>query len=120
MVAWNGSREATRAAFDALPMLLAADLVTVLTLADKLDGPLGAGAEDFTAALKRHGVKTELAVVGATTKPDGEELLGHAAKRGCDMLVMGFYGRSRLSEMLWGGVTRHMLRGMTIPVFTSH
>jgi nucleotide-binding universal stress UspA family protein len=120
MVAWNGSREATRAAFDALPMLQAADSVCVLTLADRLDSPLSAAAEDFTEALKRQGVKADLALVGATAKPDGEELLAHAAERNCDMLVMGFYGRSRLSEMLWGGVTRHMLEAMSIPVLTSH
>jgi nucleotide-binding universal stress UspA family protein len=120
MVAWNGSREATRAAFDALPMLQAANSVCVLTLADRLDGPLATGAGDFTAALNRHGVNAELALVAATPKPDGEELLGHAAERNCDMLVMGFYGRSRLSEMLWGGVTRHMLQATTIPVLTSH
>lgn len=65
-------------------------------------------------------MKAELAFVGATAKPDGEELLAHAAERNCDMLVMGFYGRSRLSEMLWGGVTRHVLKAMSIPVFTSH
>lgn len=120
MVAWNGSREATRAAFDALHMLQAADSVCVLTLADRLNGPISASAEDFTAALKRQGVNAELASVGGTAKPDGEELLTHARERNCDMLVMGFYGRPRLSEMLWGGVTRYMLKEMTIPVFTSH
>jgi nucleotide-binding universal stress UspA family protein len=120
MVAWNGSRESTRAAFDALPLLQAAESVYLLTLADSLDGPLVGGAEDLTAALKRQGVNAELALVGATSKPDGEELLARAAERLCDMVVMGFYGRSRLSEMLWGGVTRHMLKAMTIPVFTSH
>jgi nucleotide-binding universal stress UspA family protein len=120
MVAWNGSREASRAAFDALPMLQAASSVCVLTLLDSLEGPLAMQAEEFTAALKRHGVKAELALVGAAAKPDAEELFAHAAERDCDMVVMGFYGRSRLSEMIWGGVTRHMLGATTLPVFTSH
>jgi nucleotide-binding universal stress UspA family protein len=102
------------------PMLQAAGSVCVLTLVDRLDSPLSAAAQDFTAALKRQGVKADLAFVGATAKPDGEELLAHATERNCDMLVMGFYGRSRLSEMLWGGVTRHMLEEMSIPVLTSH
>lgn len=120
MVAWNGSREAARAAFDALPMLQAADSVSVLTMADRLDGPQSVAAEDFAAALKRHRVKAELTIVGTSSKPDGEELLAHAQERDCDMLVMGFYGRSRFSEMIWGGVTRHVLKNMTIPVFISH
>lgn len=119
-VAWNGSREAARAAFDALPILQAADSVCVLSMTKTLDGQRQAAAEDFTAALQRHGVKAELAVVDASPKPDGEELLAHAMERGSDMLVMGFYGRSRFSEMIWGGVTRHVLKNVTIPVFTSH
>jgi nucleotide-binding universal stress UspA family protein len=120
MVAWNGSRESARAAFDALPLLCAADSVSVLTIADNLEGTLPTSAADFTAALLRHGVKGELAVVGGTKKPDGEELLSHVAERNCDMLVMGFYGHSRLREMVWGGVTRHVLKAMNVPVFTSH
>jgi nucleotide-binding universal stress UspA family protein len=120
MVAWNGSREAARAAFDSLPMLKAADSVSVLSMTKTLDAQHQAAAEDFTAALKRHSVKAELSVVDATPKPDGEELMAHAQERGCDMLVMGFYGRSRFSEMIWGGVTRHILKTMAIPVFTSH
>lgn len=120
IVAWNGSRESARSAFDALPMLRVADSVCVLTLAAHPDSPLSVGAEEFTATLKRQGVKAELAFVGATARPDGEELLAQAKERNCDMLVMGFYGRSRLSEMLWGGVTRHVLKEMSIPVLTSH
>ena len=120
MVAWNGSREAARAAFDAMPMLQSADYVCVLTIADSLAGRRSASANDFHAALVRQGVKAELEVVGAMTRGDGEELLDHAASRDCDMLVMGFYGRSRFSEMIWGGVTRHVLEAMTIPVFTAH
>lgn len=120
VVAWDGSREASRATFDALPILQAASTVCILTLLDRLESPLAAQAEDFASALKRHGIKTELALVGATGKPDGEELFAYAAKRNCDMLVMGFYGHSRLSEMIWGGVTRHMLKAMPLPIFTSH
>ena len=120
VVAWNGSREAARSAFDAMPFLRSADAVCVLTMADSLDSAATASANDFAAALTRHGVKTELLAVGGTKRPDGEELLDHVAQRNCDLLVMGFYGRSRLREMIWGGVTRHVLHHMTVPVFTSY
>jgi nucleotide-binding universal stress UspA family protein len=33
---------------------------------------------------------------------------------------MGAYGRSRLREAVFGGVTRHILRFMTVPVLMSH
>jgi nucleotide-binding universal stress UspA family protein len=37
-----------------------------------------------------------------------------------DLLVMGCYGRSRLREMVLGGVTRHVLSHLNIPVLVSH
>ncbi len=120
LVAWNGSREAARAAFDALPLLKAAESVSVLAICESLEGRLAASAKDVTAALQRHGVKAELANVIGTKKPDGEELLAHVADRDCDLLVMGFYGHSRLREMVWGGATRHILKVMSVPVFTAH
>jgi nucleotide-binding universal stress UspA family protein len=43
-------------------------------------------------------------------------LLSQAADLGCDLIVMGAYGHSRLREMILGGVTRDMLRRMTVPV----
>lgn len=35
-------------------------------------------------------------------------------------MVMGCYGHSRLSEFVFGGATRYILRHMTIPVLMSH
>jgi nucleotide-binding universal stress UspA family protein len=120
MVAWNGSREAARAAFDALPLLRAAESVSILTVADRLENALAASAKDFAAALRRQGLKAELAFAGASRKPDGEVILDNLADWRCDMLVMGFYGHSRLREIVWGGPTRHILEKMNMPVFTSH
>ena len=37
-----------------------------------------------------------------------------------DLLVIGAYGHSRVRELVLGGVTRHLLRHMTIPVLMSH
>jgi len=34
--------------------------------------------------------------------------------------VIGAYGHSRLREMVMGGVTRTLLRSMTLPVLMSH
>jgi nucleotide-binding universal stress UspA family protein len=49
-----------------------------------------------------------------------EVLLNHAADMGADLLVAGGYGHSRLREAVFGGVTRDLLRQMTIPVLFSH
>ena len=50
----------------------------------------------------------------------GATLLSRAIEHRADLLVMGCYGHSRLSELLFGGATRHILRHMTIPVLMSH
>ena len=49
-----------------------------------------------------------------------DTLLSHAADAGTDFIVMGGYGHSRLREFVFGGVTRSMLRSMTVPVLMSH
>ena len=43
-----------------------------------------------------------------------------AAEEKADLLVMGGYGHSRLREMILGGVTRHMLERMSVPVLFAH
>ena len=47
-------------------------------------------------------------------------LLSHAADSGADFMVMGGYGHSRLREFVLGGVTRSILRTMTVPTLMSH
>ena len=50
----------------------------------------------------------------------GDELLSRVSDLGCDLIVMGAYGRSRFREMVFGGATRHLLNHMTVPVLMSH
>lgn len=120
-VAWNSRKEAARAVADALPLLQAADAVNVLTVRDGKPLPEGHLPDtEIAAALARHGVKVDLADVIATEYTVGEEIRVRAIDRGADMLVMGCYGHSRMREFALGGVTRHMLREMTMPILFSH
>lgn len=119
MIAWNGSRESVRATHDALPFLRAAESVSVVTVnPDGQEGPLP-GA-DIATVLARHDVTARAeAMAGAdATVPD--LVLSRIAETGADLLVMGAYGRSRLREMILGGMTRHMLREATVPVLFAH
>jgi len=50
----------------------------------------------------------------------GDTLLSHVAEVGSDLLIMGAYDHSRLRERVLGGVSREILRSMTVPVFMSH
>lgn len=134
MVAWNASREATRAVNDALPILQAAREVTVVVISQKQEAE-GHGEQpgaDIALHLARHGVKaTAHHIVAprassagyrfALPKVDvGDEVLSRASDLGADMIVMGAYGHSRLRELVLGGVTHHIFRHMTVPVLVSH
>ena len=122
LVGWNASRGATRALHDALPLIAKAENTTVF-LANPKRG-LGAHGEepgaDIARHLARHGLKVEVAKAVAEDVADSALLLNHASDMGADLLVMGAYGHSRLREFILGGVTRSLLREMTIPVLLSH
>jgi nucleotide-binding universal stress UspA family protein len=75
---------------------------------------------DISLYLARHGVKAEATQVFADDIDVGDMLLSRASDLGSDLLVMGAYGRSRLSELVLGGATRQILSEMTIPVLMSH
>jgi nucleotide-binding universal stress UspA family protein len=122
LVAWNASREAARAVSDAMPLLAAAELVTVLTI-DPREGPNGHGeipGADISLHLARRGVKAETDRTVSAGLPVGEVMLSRAADLGADLIVMGAYGHSRARELLLGGATRSLLRSMTVPVLMSH
>jgi nucleotide-binding universal stress UspA family protein len=122
LIGWNASREAARAVNDALPLLAAAEIVTVLTI-DPREGPDEHGelpGADIALHLARHGVKAEIERTVSTGLGVGEVLLSRAADLGADLVVMGAYGHSRVRELLLGGATRSLLQSMTVPVLMSH
>jgi nucleotide-binding universal stress UspA family protein len=117
-VAWNGSREAARAAFDSVPLLKTAKSVRVLSInstQESTENP----SDALAVVLAEHGVKVEAEAV-ATAGSEADALLEDVARSGSDLLVMGCYGHSRWREMALGGVTRHVLNTMKTPVLMSH
>jgi nucleotide-binding universal stress UspA family protein len=122
LIAWNASREATRAVADAMPLLSGAERVTILAARPR-KGPKGHGdvpGADIAMHLARHGIRAEVEQTEASDIDVGNLLLSHAADLDADLLVMGAYGHSRGRELLVGGVTRTILRSMTLPVLLSH
>lgn len=122
LVAWNASRESTRAVNDALPLLRGARAVTVLAVNPKhgIEGHGDVPAADICLHLARHGVKAEAAHTIAKDISEGDALLSYAADLGVDLIVCGGYGHSRAREMVFGGVTRTLLQEMTVPMLLSH
>lgn len=122
VIAWNGKSEAARAAFDALPLLKQADSVHILTIKPdgRNRGETVTPGDDLVVALSRHGIKAVTATSHPKEIPVGDDLLNRIADESCDLLVMGCYGHNRLRELIFGGVTRHIMKHMTVPVLMSH
>ncbi|HVZ09419.1 universal stress protein [Rhodopila sp.] len=121
LVAWNASREATRAVHDAMPLLRTAKQITILSINPR--APIDedeAPHTDLATHLGRHGVRSDTSHTVAEDIPDGEALLSYASDIGATMIVAGGYGHSRARELVFGGVTRTLLAEMTVPVFFSH
>jgi nucleotide-binding universal stress UspA family protein len=120
LIAWNASREATRAVNDAMPLLEKADKVTVLVIDPEAGGHGEDPGADISLHLARHGVTAEVERTRAADIAVADVLLSRAADLGADLLVMGLYGHSRARELLLGGASRGILGTMTIPVLMSH
>ncbi|MEJ8826695.1 universal stress protein [Variovorax humicola] len=121
LVAWDGGRAAAVAMRAALPLLDAASRITVLSLRN----PGEPEAEDLllppeqVAWFEHHGLRATARreiVDGDIT----EALLSGARDVQADLLVMGGYGHSRWREWVLGGVTKRMLRWMTLPVLFAN
>ena len=118
LIAWNGSREASRAVHDALPLLKRAERVSVLSISPPAEDHIA--GFDISAQLARHGVNAEAKRNVSSDISAGDVLLSECADLGADMIVMGAYGHSRLREFILGGVSQHLLETMTVPVFMAH
>lgn len=121
-IAWNGSSEAVRALHAALPLIKRAKQVLLLA---------GAQKESFSAVnlspaftpdehLRQHDVQFKKQVFEAEGHDAGTKLLYAAEVAGADLLVMGAYGRTRFSEWVLGGATRHILQHAALPVLMRH
>jgi nucleotide-binding universal stress UspA family protein len=120
LIAWNGSREAARAAADALPLLREAAEVNIVSFNPKGSVWGEMPGADIGLWLARHGVRVTVHERRNEVPEVGDQILSLAADMGSDLLVMGAYGHSRAFEMVLGGVTRKILQTMTIPVMFSH
>ena len=119
IVGWDGSREAARAAFDAIPLLKMSQITEVTSFnahkEREMTGDLP--GSELTNSLARHGVNAEM--ISDKTKKHVSQALMDRAESG-DLLVIGAFGHSRLRENILGGVTRKTLKQMPCPVLLSN
>ncbi|MEW9921314.1 universal stress protein [Marimonas sp. MJW-29] len=121
MISWDESAAALRAARQALPLISERAYVHVVIVDPPKDAPDRSdpgGA--FAQFLARHGVRCEVSVCNRTDNSISATLGRRAQELGCEMIVMGAYGHSRLRQAIFGGTTRDVLLGAETPVFMAH
>ena len=122
LIAWDGSREASRAIHDALPLLKKAGKATIIIVEPEMADP---NFGDLPGAvisehLARHDIDVVLEVSRGSLQNTGDTILSFADAYGHDLIVMGAYGHSRLREIVLGGATRGIIKQTKIPVLMSH
>jgi nucleotide-binding universal stress UspA family protein len=122
VVAWDASREATRALSEADDILEFAEAVTVLTVdaKPKMFGHGDQPGANIAAHLARRGLPAEVRNVDSMGRSASLAILEEAQTMGADLVVMGGYAHSRLRELVFGGATRELLRTATVPVLMAH
>ncbi|TVQ56927.1 MAG: universal stress protein [Rhodobacteraceae bacterium] len=122
LLAWDGGSQAARAAREALPFLKAASHVRVC-VAKTYFGMARHGEEpgaDVARWLAAHGCKVAVEVVEPESRSVAEALTEAARRDGCDMIVMGAFGHSRLRESIFGGVTTELVDAPPLPLLLAH
>lgn len=117
-IGWNNSKEAAQAIAAARPCLREADSVTVMVTEKRFNQR--PSADEVVTYLKCHGVEAKIEMLDVRNRSVGEALLAQSKDNGADLLVVGGYSRSRVREMVMGGVTAHVLEHAELPVMMYH
>jgi nucleotide-binding universal stress UspA family protein len=116
-VAWDGGKEASRAARLAVPLLEKAAHVVIIA------APKASSRTFDPARLQAYygarGVNAEVRLL-EDSGDAAPAILHAAAAAGADILVAGAFGHPRLQEFIFGGTTRTLLNSDAPSLFLSH
>ena len=117
-VAWDGGKEASRAAREAIPWLCKAPDVAVLAAPSAT--PRTFEPQRLVDYLTARGVKARLEQLSGAGEA-GPMLLDGARAMGAAMLVAGAFGHPRFQQFIFGGATRTLMQSEGAPsLFLSH
>lgn len=114
-IGWNESTEASRAVAMTLPWLKLMSGVTVLSSEKRK-----AGAKDLVEYLSWHGIPAHVVYLDKKGPNIGDAMLNVCAEQQVGFLVVGGFSHARARELLFGGVTRHLLTHSSIPTMMVH
>lgn len=119
VIGWNGATESARAVDAAMPCILAAGAVSILTTERHADEAVGPTA--LRRYLAWHGVDADVHILDSARRSVGDALLAASADRAADLLVVGGYShRQRARHLILGGVTERLLATADLPVLMAH
>lgn len=123
VIAWNGSREAARTVQDALPILVDADHVTVLSLSpgEEERPAMPPGLADIGVYLSAHGISatTDRITVDRDQIEPADAFLSYLADTSTDLAVIGAAGESGSRGWSRRSLTGAILDNMTTPLLIS-
>jgi nucleotide-binding universal stress UspA family protein len=119
-IAWDGSRVAGRALWDALALLPENGRLTVLTIRDEkpLSGTDLAGS--LATSLEKRGYNVKPLSITLSERTIAKALQDSAVEIGAQLLAMGGFGHSRVRDFILGGATKGVLSDLRMPVLLSH
>lgn len=119
VIAWKETPEAARAVAAAMPFLVKADRVIVLSIGES-DAETTESAEKLAEQLRWHRLDVEARCLAPADSSAPQTLVRAAQDAKADLIVMGGYSHNRVRELIFGGFTRHVLEGIDLPVLLCH
>lgn len=122
VVAWRAGRASARALHDAMPFLLKAKQVFVVTIKSSGDQEVADIYGDGTIVthLERYNIRVKEETLETGDAPVGNLLMNYAWEHGCYLLVMGVPAQTAHGTTAIGPVARAFFEHMTLPVLMSN
>jgi len=122
MICWKESADAARALSAAMPILVHANHVHVVAIAERNEDTLAPQLAELVQQLRWSAIEADYSLLASTHEPVADTLLRAAHERSAGLIVMGGYGHSYTRQFVFGGCTRNMLENteIDVAVFLAH
>lgn len=122
IVAWNNTPEAARAVTSAMPFLINAKTVVILSVEEKDGENHGqkTSCDRLAHTLRWHNPHIQVQHLPRNGDKAVDVLLDATVTLHASLLVMGGFSHSRLRELIFGGFTQRVLDGAALPVLIAH
>jgi nucleotide-binding universal stress UspA family protein len=114
IICWNGSLEAANALRAALPLVKIANAAHIVSVGEGKENKIQ--PEAACEYLARHGVDSQVHLLSSRNDHPSDMLISTAQNLEAGFMVAGAFGRNRVNEYLFGGVTRNLLLKCPFPV----